>query len=158
MRNQVPQRTSARWRLRLLSSVAIYAMAINTLAPMAAIAAGDTGANDGNTKTPIKHVITIIGENRTFDHFFATYKPVNKSETALNLLSEGIVNADGTPGSNYSAAVQNQATDTQTYMISPPKTGPYSALPPPIAGNNSPPFSTVQQATTFENGLPLGLL
>ncbi|MGH8290307.1 MAG: hypothetical protein ACREV7_14995 [Steroidobacteraceae bacterium] len=27
------------------------------------------------TLTPIKHVILIIGENRTFDHLFATYRP-----------------------------------------------------------------------------------
>ena len=27
------------------------------------------------THTPIKHVIIIIGENRTFDHVFATYMP-----------------------------------------------------------------------------------
>jgi len=32
------------------------------------------------TKTPIKHVILIIGEPRTFDHIFATYKPKD-SET-----------------------------------------------------------------------------
>ena len=29
---------------------------------------------DANTTTPIKHVIVIIGENRTFDHVFATYQ------------------------------------------------------------------------------------
>ena len=58
-------------------------MAINTMAPFAA-AAADTGANDGNTATPIKHVIVIIGENRTFDHLFATYQPVNKGQTVLN--------------------------------------------------------------------------
>ena len=67
------------------------------MAPLAAVAA-DTGANDGNTATPIKHVIVIIGENRTFDHMFATYVPKNKGETVFNLLSEGIVKADGTPG------------------------------------------------------------
>lgn len=27
------------------------------------------------TRTPVKHVIVIIGENRTFDHVYATYKP-----------------------------------------------------------------------------------
>ena len=27
------------------------------------------------TSTPIKHVIVLIGENRTFDHLFATYVP-----------------------------------------------------------------------------------
>ena len=26
-------------------------------------------------QAPIKHVIVIVGENRTFDHLFATYKP-----------------------------------------------------------------------------------
>jgi phospholipase C len=30
---------------------------------------------DANTTTPIKHVIVIIGENRSFDHVFATYEP-----------------------------------------------------------------------------------
>ncbi|WP_458070748.1 hypothetical protein [Rhodanobacter sp. BL-MT-08] len=29
----------------------------------------------GYTLTPIKHVILLIGENRTFDHIFATYTP-----------------------------------------------------------------------------------
>ncbi len=35
----------------------------------------DHGKSGGDTKTPIKHVIVIIGENRTFDHIFATYRP-----------------------------------------------------------------------------------
>ena len=108
MRNRVPQRASARWRFRLLSSVAIYAMTTNTMAPLAM--AGQGGSNDGNTTTPIKHVIVIIGENRTFDHLFATYKPVNKGETVLNLLSEGIVKANGTPGPNYAATQYRRRT------------------------------------------------
>ena len=57
-----------------------------------------SNGNDGNTATPIKHVIVIMGENRTFDHLFATYQPVNNGEQVLNLLSEGIVKKDGTPG------------------------------------------------------------
>ena len=61
-------------------------------------------AGDSATLTPIKHVIIIIGENCTFDHVFATYKPVNKGEKVLNLLSEGIVKADGAPGPNYGDA------------------------------------------------------
>ncbi|GAC1432729.1 MAG: hypothetical protein NVS1B11_18780 [Terriglobales bacterium] len=52
------------------------------------------------TATPIKHVIVLIGENRTFDHVFATYQPKN-GESISNLLSKGIINADGTPGPNY---------------------------------------------------------
>ena len=38
---------------------------------------------DNGTTTPIKHVIVIIGENRTFDHVFATYQPVNKGDDRL---------------------------------------------------------------------------
>src|SRR6516164_4812390 len=148
-------------KYKLLCGVALCAMTINSLAPIAAVAA-DTGANDGNTATPIKHVITIIGENRTFDHLFATYQPVKSNESVLNLLSEKIVNADGTPGPNYSTATQNQAMDTstvqQTYLNSPPKTGPYTTLLPPLAGggyiNGAPPFSTIAEAITYENGLP----
>ena len=30
---------------------------------------------DSETTSPIKHVIVIIGENRSFDHVFATYVP-----------------------------------------------------------------------------------
>jgi phospholipase C len=37
-------------------------------------------------RTPIKHVIVIIGENRSFDHVFATYVP-KKGEKVWNLLS-----------------------------------------------------------------------
>ena len=43
------------------------------------------------TLTPIKHVIVIIGENRSFDHVFATYVPERSGESVMNLLSQGIV-------------------------------------------------------------------
>jgi phospholipase C len=138
-----------------MSGVALLALAFTTMTPLAAAAAG---GNDGNTTTPIKHVIVIIGENRSFDHVFATYQPVNKGETVLNLLSEGIVNADGTPGPNYSAATQNRATDTTTYQINPTSTGAYPNLPAPRAPsggilNGDAPFSSVADAKKIENGL-----
>src|ERR1700675_2826104 len=79
-------------------------------------------AGDSATLTPVKHAIIIIGENRTFDHIFATYKPVHKREKVLNLLSEGIVNADGSPGPNYGDALQYRAFDTKQYNLTPPKT------------------------------------
>ena len=60
------------------------------------------------TATPIKHVIIIVGENRSFDHLFATYTPKDKDDKVLNLLSEGIVNADGTPGANFAKAHQSR--------------------------------------------------
>jgi phospholipase C len=62
------------------------------------------------TATPIKHVIIIVGENRSFDHVFATYVPKLGGETILNLLSEKIVNADGSPGSNFAQAHQYKIT------------------------------------------------
>ena len=78
----------------------------------------------------------IIGENRSFDHVFATYVP-KKGEKVWNLLSEGIVNADGTPGPNFSKAEQNAATDTapDAFLLSPPKTTfQGSVLPAPLVG------------------------
>ena len=93
-------------------------------------------AGDSATLTPIKHVIIIIGENRTFDHIFATYKPVNKGEKVLNLLSQGIVKANGNPGRNYGDALQYKAFDTKQYNLTPPKT-PYVILPPALSGGGS---------------------
>src|SRR5689334_8973529 len=66
---------------------------------------------DSTTASPIKHVIVIVGENRTFDHIFATYKP-KAGEHVDNLLSKGIIDEDGSPGPNYSLAVQYSAVDT----------------------------------------------
>jgi len=35
----------------------------------------DENKSEQHTTSPIKHVIVIIGENRSFDHVFATYQP-----------------------------------------------------------------------------------
>jgi phospholipase C len=98
---------------RLLSCVAAIALIGNTMAPV-----GTAVAAESPTLTPIKHVIVIVGENRTFDHIFATYKPVNKGEKVLNLLSKGIVKADGTPGPNYGEALQ-YLSSTNTISLRP---------------------------------------
>jgi phospholipase C len=82
------------FKSRLLSCAAACVVAGSVVLPMSVAMADD----DTATLTPIKHVIIIIGENRTFDHVFATYTPVHKNDTVLNLLSQKIVNADGTPG------------------------------------------------------------
>jgi len=60
------------------------------------------------TASPIKHVIIIVGENRSFDHLFATYVP--KHGRVLNLLSEGIIKADGSPGVNFAKGHQFKIT------------------------------------------------
>src|SRR6202451_4919056 len=79
-------------------------------------------SNDGNTTSPIKHVIVIIGENRSYDHVFATYVPKHGQFT-WNLLSEEIVNADGTPGRNFSKVTQTAASDAapDAFLLSPDK-------------------------------------
>ncbi len=111
------------------------------------------------TQTPIKHVIVIVGENRTFDHIFATYKP-KAGETVDNLLSKKIINEDGTPGPNYSLAQQNSAdvTGSATFQLSPAKKTPYATLPAPLNGgptnvcsNNG--ICSLGDATSSENGL-----
>ena len=143
-------------KCELLCGAAMCALAVSAFSPAIGFAAGSpNGSNDSNTTTPIKHVIVIIGENRTFDHLFATYQPVNNSETVLNLLSEGIVNPDGTPGPNYTNFPQREALNTVTYQISPSGTSPYKNLPAPLAGGGPPPFTNVEDAITYENGLLL---
>jgi phospholipase C len=94
-------------------------------------------SRDNDTATPIKHVIVIIGENRSFDHVFATYVPKNKDEHVRNLLSEKIIKANGTPGSNFDNAAQKAATDEQpdAFLLSPNTSSfPGDVLPAPLVG------------------------
>jgi phospholipase C len=86
---------------------------------------GGSHTNDRKTGSPIKHVIIIMGENRTFDHVFATYVP-HPGEHVDNLLSKGIINIDGTPGPNYAKATQSAAEDTNFYSINPGSKTPYN--------------------------------
>jgi phospholipase C len=91
---------------------------------------GDGGGGGNTSTTPIKHVVVIIGENHTFDNVFGTFRPP-PGQSVLNLLSEGIVNADGTPGPNAAKAEQDQATDTTSYQVTPTVTAAYPTLPQP---------------------------
>ena len=59
----------------------------------------------------IEHIIIVIGENRSFDHVYATYVPQG-GESVLNLLSEGIVQTNGSPGPNYAKAAQFSAVES----------------------------------------------
>jgi phospholipase C len=114
--------------------------------------------HDGDTRSPIKHVVVIVGENRTFDHVFATYKPKH-GQYADNLLAKHIINEDGTPGPNFRAAVQKSAVDQapSPFELSPGGKAPYAKLPPALAGGPTTPFvSTIAQAEQAENGLPAG--
>ena len=150
------KRTPLKSLLRVGASVLVTATCI---AGTAAAAGATLGLNDNNTTTPIKHVIVIVGENRTFDHLFATYVSPS-GDSVLNLLSEHIVNADGTPGPAFGKAKQNQASDTTTYSISPTITGSYKHLPAPNLNftpnqrtYNNPPFISTSVAAQYDYGL-----
>jgi phospholipase C len=111
-------------------------------------------AHDTHTRSPIKHVIVLIGENRTFDHIFATYVP--KSEDSIsNLLSKGIITAQGDPGKHFARAAQFQAVAPfeTTYFISldDAQKVPYQILPTPTL--NFAPTKTI-----FPSGTPTAFL
>jgi len=100
-------------------------------APVPAAAATSLAAlNAGPTTTAIQHVIVVVGENQTFDAVFGAYQaPAN--QTVKNLLSEGIINADGTPGPNFALATQNQGATQSVYTINPTRAAAYATLPQP---------------------------
>ena len=111
--------------------------------------------SDTNTATPIKHLIVLLGENRTFDHVFGTFQP-GSGQSIFNLLSQGIVNADGSPGPNFALARQWEASATGAFTIHPRKTAPYSQLPALMVADtpSKAPFATASAARTAEPGLP----
>jgi phospholipase C len=128
---------------------------------IASAAAGDGATGDHAAVSPIKHVIVIIGENRSFDHVYATYQPV-AGQSVANLLSRGIVTADGAPGPNYALAAQRRATDSDRYAINPGERELYAHLPPPgtegaptdASDRRVPPYATLDYARRVEPDLP----
>jgi phospholipase C len=154
MEYRKPEVGTARWILALIAI-----LQFSLFGPVV----GNIKADDDNshrTATPIKHVIIIIGENRTFDHIFATYKP-KPGESVSNLLSEGIINEDGTPGPNYARAHQFSAdiTGSPVFQLS-PTTGKalYPVLPAPLNGGPTDvckgnKICNLGDATSSEDGL-----
>jgi phospholipase C len=132
-------------------------LALFTLIAGTSLKGQQTG--DTNTTTPIKHLIVVIGENRSFDHVFATYQP-GGNQLIWNLLSEGIINADGTPGPNFSKAQQSASADQSpdTFLLSPAKVSfPGQVLPAPLAGGPTDSYikgDSLSLAQQSENGLP----
>jgi phospholipase C len=94
------------------------------------LASGPGALAQPDTASPIQHVIVVIGENHSFDNVYGTYTP-GPGQSIDNLLSKGIVKADGSPGPNVALAVQHTASDTVTYSLDPTRTGAYNPLPQP---------------------------
>jgi phospholipase C len=140
-------------RFRRLSRAVAVVTATTSLLNLSPVVAraGEPGAHR-HPRTPIEHVIVLIGENRTFDNVFGTYVPKH-GEQVGNLLSRGIVNADGTPGPHKDAARQFQlgTIDPVAYFISTnalinPNKTPYTpSLPTPEAGGAPPRPVTLAQ-------------
>jgi phospholipase C len=137
---------SSKTRKGLVAIALVAALGGQSGVPAAQAATSGENRSRGNerrrerqTATPIKHVIIIVGENRSFDHLFATYVPKHKGEKVLNLLSEGIVNADGSPGPNFAKAHQFKiasAPNGGKFFISAGSADKqlYSTLPAPDVG------------------------
>ncbi|MBD8897837.1 alkaline phosphatase family protein [Rhodanobacter sp. DHG33] len=128
--------------------VSIPAQGTPSAAVPANAAASALAIAQGPTTTPIQHVIVVIGENQTFDGLFGGYAPA-AGQSVRNLLSEGIINADGTPGPNFALAAQSKGAPLQAYTLQPERAGSYTTLPQPLQiGEMNP--------VTFENaaGVP----
>ncbi len=137
--SETHSRGPRRWRLAT-------AGAVLGLIPLTAVATAQPAAADASNRlaveamaapparTPIHHVVVIIGENHSFDNVFGTYLP-KPGNSVDNLVSQGIVTTKGTLGPDASKATQYTATDTSTtpgrYSITPPLDKPYSSLPQP---------------------------
>jgi len=110
------------------------------------------------TATPIKHLVIIVGENRSFDHLFATYVAQHPEEGIHNLLSEGIVTAEGQPGPNFDRAHQYRITAPPNggkYFISADLAQKklYATLPPPDL-DGIPPVSPWVEILAIPGGDP----
>jgi phospholipase C len=144
------------------------APAIAQSPPVPGFVGGWPAPGDNFTQTPIKHVIVIIGENRSFDHVFATYEPP-PGQTVNNLLSEGIIKLDANknaiPGPNFEKAHQLAALDLGSqdpFLLSPPKElFPNDLMPSPLAGGpkacseSEQCLPSVTLAEQTETGLPM---
>jgi phospholipase C len=151
----------ARRPRRTAVSLAALTCALACVAPAHAGPDPDRSVDRIPTATPIKHVLIIVGENRSFDHLFATYVPKNKDERVLNLLSQGIIKADGSPGRHFAKGHQ--------FKITAPPNGPgkffisagsaaktlYTTLPAPdVGGVQNPPGAAILTIPGGDPGIP----
>jgi Phosphoesterase family len=130
--------------IKRFRGVLLLKLASIALAMLAACFCSSAVDASGAVRSPIRHVIVIVGENHSFDNLFGAYRPdAGSGQSVMNLLSEGIINPDGTAGPHFSKAEQWQAIDKDKYSIAPARAAPYARLPQPN--------------TTFAFGQPPGL-
>jgi phospholipase C len=107
-----------RWPRRAAVGTVFGAVLSCSFAVTDATADKDDAAHRVKTDTPIKHLIVFIGENRSFDHLFATYRPKH-GQSIANLLSKGIIFSTGIPGPHSILSQQYQINQPypSTYFI-----------------------------------------
>ncbi len=105
----------------------------------------------GDTATPIKHVIILIGENRGLDHTFGVYKPKGRGQFISNLLSKGIVKEDGSPGPNYWMTQQYSVAGQSSYYVDAPD---YAKQPYNATNHMRLPQVTDSAVTQTDTGAP----
>jgi phospholipase C len=117
-------RQTNRFRTRWGMSAAIASATVSFSLAAATVGAADDRSKDPadavKTESPIKHVIILIGENRGTDHTFGVYKPKGKGQTISNILANGIVKKDGSPGPNFSLAQQFLVSPQKLYYVGAP--------------------------------------
>src|ERR1700731_225244 len=81
--------------------------------------------HDVRTATPIKHLVVIFDENRSFDHYFGTYpnalnpegepifEPAKNTPRNINNLLSSPALLDNNPNANPNVVPSNGATVTQ---------------------------------------------
>ncbi|MGZ4995521.1 MAG: alkaline phosphatase family protein [Methylobacter sp.] len=157
MKIETTQSIAQRFKLKPAGLALMY------LASSGMAFAAHEAETDHETATPIQHVIVLIGENRTFDNVFGTYIP-RKGQLIANLLTKGIVNADGTPGPKASLAAQSTLKKIpDRFFVSQPASNkvPYATLPAPTtrcapAGGNNQPIGTVSTTQPYLEYPPQG--
>jgi len=118
--------TTRRVRIRRLRAAA----AAGIFVVSGPLVSGPEALAQADAASPIQHLIVVIEENHSFDNVYGTYTP-GPGQSIDNLLSKGIVKADGSPGPNVALALQHTANDTVTYSLDPTLTGAYNPLPQP---------------------------
>src|ERR1700730_3387393 len=101
----LPTSNLGQWRRRATFGASVLAILSTAFATSSQSAGVDAVADAQKTATPIKHVIVLIGEQRTFDHVFATYLQTS-GDSISNLVSKGIVIPNGAPLPHCSKAAQ----------------------------------------------------
>jgi phospholipase C len=147
---------------RVAAALALWAMVAGELQAIPHAYATDVRDNDSvpdsrderrlRTVTPIEHLIIVIPENRSYDHTFGTYRP-RHDQFVSNLLSKGIVRADGTSGPNFAAGAQFTVPPQPDFYIGAPIKTLYAVLPAPdtlgtpsAPRDTAPPFTSLQIA------------